>query len=68
MASVETAKESERGIVDMDTLKQTNAQLIQTLDEVMKIQKEGRIRRQAAETEMMRMENELKSKLLEIQK
>lgn len=68
MASVETAKESERGIVDMETLKQTNAQLIQTLDDVMKIQKEGRIRRQAAEEEMLRMENELKSKLLEIQK
>lgn len=68
MASVETAKESERGIVDMETVKQTNAQLIQTLDEVMKIQKEGRARRQAAETEMMQMENELKSKLLELQK
>ena len=68
MATVETARENERGIVDIETLKNTNAQLIQTLDDVMKIQKEGRIRRQAAEEEMLRMENELKSKLLEIQK
>lgn len=67
MASVETAKESERGIVDIETLKKTNADLIQTLDDVMKIQKEGRIKRQAAEAEMRRMENDLKSKLLEIQ-
>lgn len=67
MASVETAKESERGIVDMDTLKKTNADLIATLDDVMKIQKEGRQKRQAAEAEMARMENDLKNKLLEIQ-
>lgn len=66
MASVETAKESERGIVDLETLKQTNAELIQTLDDVMHIQKEGRARRQAAEAEMARMENDLKAKLLEI--
>ncbi len=66
MASVETAKESERGIVDLETLKQTNAELIQTLDDVMRIQKEGRARRQAAEAEMIRMENSLKEKLLEI--
>lgn len=68
MASVETAKESERGIVDLETLKQTNAELIQTLDDVMRIQKEGRAKRQAAETEMARMENDLKAKLLEIQR
>ncbi|MDO4274656.1 MAG: toxic anion resistance protein [Eubacteriales bacterium] len=67
MASVETAKESERGIVDIETLKKTNADLIQTLDDVMKIQREGRIKRQAAEVEMRRMESDLKSKLLEIQ-
>lgn len=67
MASVETAKESERGIVDMDTLKKTNADLIATLDDVMKIQKEGRQKRQAAEAEMARMESDLKNKLLEIQ-
>lgn len=66
MASVETAKESERGIVDMETLKRTNAELIQTLDDVMRIQKEGRARRQEAEAEMVRMENDLKTKLLEI--
>ena len=68
VASVETAKESERGIVDIETLKKTNADLIQTLDDVMRIQKEGRIKRQQAEVEMQRMEAELKSKLLEIRK
>lgn len=67
MASVETAKESERGIVDMETLKKTNADLIATLDDVLKIQKEGRAKRQAAEVEMARMENDLKNKLLELQ-
>ena len=67
MASVETAKESERGIVDMETLQKTNADLIQTLDDVMKIQREGREKRQAAEAEMLKMENDLKVKLLEIQ-
>ncbi len=66
MASVETAKEAERGIVDIETLKQTNAQLIQTLDEVMKIQEEGRTKRLAAEAEMAKMEDDLKVKLLEI--
>ena len=66
MASVETAKEAERGIVDIETLKQTNAQLIQTLDEVMKIQEDGRAKRLAAENEMAKMENDLKVKLLEI--
>ena len=66
LASVETAKEAERGIVDMETLKQTNATLIQTLDDVMKIQAEGRTQRLAAEQEMLRMENELKMKLLQI--
>ena len=67
MASVETARESERGVVDIETLKKTNAELIQTLDDVMKIQKEGREKRQAAEVEMRRMEGDLKRKLLEIQ-
>ena len=66
MASVETAKESERGIVDLETLKKTNADLISTLDDVLKIQREGREKRQAAELEMARMENDLKNKLLEI--
>ena len=66
MASVETAKEAERGIVDIETLKQTNAKLIQTLDDVMKIQAEGRTKRLAAEAEMARMENDLKGKLLQI--
>lgn len=66
MATVETAKESERGIVDLETLQKTNADLIQTLDDVMRIQMEGRQKRQAAEMEMHRMEEELKRKLLEI--
>lgn len=66
MATVETAKESERGIVDLETLQKTNADLIQTLDDVMRIQMEGRQKRQVAEMEMHRMEEELKRKLLEI--
>lgn len=66
MASVETAKEAERGIVDIETLKTTNAELIQTLDDVVKIQTEGRAKRLAAEAEMAKMENELKAKLLQI--
>lgn len=66
MASVETAKEAERGIVDIETLKHTNQELIATLDDVMRIQKEGREQRMLAEQEMARMENELKVKLLEI--
>lgn len=67
LASVETAKESERGIVDMETLKATNESLIATFDEVMKIQQEGRQKRREAEVEMLRLENELKSKLLQVQ-
>lgn len=66
MATVETARESERGVVDLETLQKTNADLIQTLDDVMRIQMEGRQKRQAAESEMRRMEGELKRKLLEI--
>ena len=66
MASVETAKEAERGIVDMETLKATNAKLIQTFDDVMKIQADGRAKRLAAEAEMLKMENDLKQKLLQI--
>ncbi len=66
MASVETAKEAERGIVDIETLKTTNAKLIQTLDDVMKIQADGRAKRLAAEQEMAKMENDLKAKLLQI--
>ena len=66
IAAVESAKESERGIVDMETLKNTNASLISTLDEVMKIQADGRAKRRAAEVEMQNMENELNRKLLEI--
>lgn len=66
MASVETAKEAERGIVDIETLKKTNQDLIATLDDVMKVQAEGRQKRLAAEAEMAKMEADLKNKLLEI--
>ena len=66
LASVETAREAERGIVDIETLKATNAKLIQTFDDVLKIQAEGRAKRLAAEHEMAKMENDLKYKLLEI--
>ena len=66
VASMETAKEAERGIVDIETLKKTNAELIQTLDDVMKIQRDGRAQRLAAEVEMAKMETELKNKLLQI--
>lgn len=68
IASVETAKESERGIVDMETLAATNQALITTFDEVMKIQEEGRQKRMEAEAKMQQMENELKNKLLEIRR
>ena len=64
MATIETAKESERGIVDIETITATNQTLISTLDEVMKIQEEGCIRRQNAEVELARIEGEMREKLL----
>ncbi|MCI7225619.1 TelA-like protein SA1238 [uncultured Clostridium sp.] len=67
-ATVSTAKASERGIVDIETLTQTNAELVKTFDEVLQIQSEGRQKRLQAEADMVRMENELKQKLLEIRK
>lgn len=66
MATIETAKESERGIVDMETLKITNESLITTLDEVLRIQTEGKQKRKEAEVELNRMEAELKNKLLNL--
>lgn len=66
MATIETAKESERGIVDMETLKKTNESLITTLDEVLRIQTEGKQKRKEAEIELNRMEAELKDKLLNL--
>lgn len=66
MATIETAKESERGIVDMETLKYTNASLITTLDEVVRIQAEGKEKRRVAEAELRKLESELKEKLLNI--
>ena len=66
MATVETARESERGVVDLETLKKTNETLISTFDEVMNIQREGREKRRAAEAEIYRLEGELKEKLLQI--
>ena len=68
MATIESARESERGIVDIETLKKTNESLISTFDEVMNIQREGREKRRAAEAEIYRLEGELKEKLLQIQK
>lgn len=65
-ATIEVAKESERGIVDLETLKTTNASLISTLDEVMQIQEQGKQKRREAEAEIGRLEVELKNKLLEI--
>ena len=66
MATIDAAKESERGIVDIETLKHTNENLISTFDEIMNIQKEGHQQRMEAEAEMNRLEEELKKKLLEI--
>ncbi len=66
MATIETAKEAERSVVDIETLKTTNENLISTLDEVMKIQSEGKAKRQAAEVELGRIEGELKQKLMEL--
>lgn len=68
MATIETEKESQRGIVDIETLQKTNENLISTFDEVMRIQAEGREKRAAAEEQMQKMENELKAKLLEVRK
>lgn len=65
--SVDVARESERGIVDLETLKKTNEELIRTLDEVRQIQDEGRARRMQAEDELARIEGELKRKLLDMQ-
>lgn len=67
LATVEAAKESERGVVDIETLQKTNESLISTFDEVMAIQREGREKRRAAEAEIYRLEGELKQKLLQIQ-
>ncbi len=66
MATIETAKESERGIVDIETLRVTNESLITTLDEVMRIQTEGKQKRKEAELELNRIEDELKKKLLRL--
>ena len=65
MATVESAKEAERGIVDIETLKQTNQQLISTMDEVLAIQQQGREKRKAAEAELATIEDELRKKMLE---
>ena len=68
LASVETAKELERGVVDVETLTTTNEMLISTIDDVMKIQNEGRAKRREAEVQLTKLENDLKAKLLEINK
>ena len=66
MATVESVKESERGIVDMETLRHTNEALISTLDEVMAIQEDGRAKRLAAEQELADIENQLRDKMLQL--
>ena len=66
LGTIETAKESQRGVVDIETLQQTNKSLIETLDELNKIQSEGRAKRAAAEQELNRIEDELKAKMMEI--
>ena len=66
MSTIGTAKESERGIVDIETLQATNQSLIETLNEVRRIQAEGADRRRAAESELVRIETELKEKLLDL--
>ena len=68
MATVESAREAERGIVDIETLKQTNQQLISTMDEVLAIQQQGREKRKAAEAELASIEDELRKKILEVRK
>ena len=66
VATLETARESERGIVDIETLKTTNQTLISTLDEVLKIQQEGREKRRNAEVELQKLESDMRNKLLEL--
>ena len=66
IATIETAKETQRGIVDIETLTATNQTLISTLDEVMKIQEDGRAKRKSAEAELGRIENEMRQKLLSV--
>ena len=66
MGSVEIAKESERGIIDIETLTETNQKLIQTMDEVLEIQKTGRQKRKDAEKELVNIENQLRQKMLEM--
>ncbi|MEE3494466.1 MAG: toxic anion resistance protein, partial [Butyrivibrio sp.] len=68
VATIESAKEAERGIVDIETLKHTNESLISTLDEVLKIQTEGKAKRREAEVELAQIENQLKDKLLQAAK
>lgn len=66
MGSIEVARESERGVIDIETLVQTNQTLISTMDEVLAIQQQGREKRRAAEAELHAIENQLKTKLLEM--
>ncbi|QII82596.1 toxic anion resistance protein [Jeotgalibaca arthritidis] len=68
ISAIETAKENERGVIDIETLEQTQKDLVETLQETLKIQQEGRIKRREAETELSHMENELRDHLLSLQK
>ena len=65
-ATIDTAKESERGIIDIETLTETNQKLIETLDEVKRIQEEGREKRAQAQVELRKIENELNKKLTDV--
>ena len=68
MGTIQTAREAERSVVDIETLQHTNEQLISTLDEVLNIQREGAEKRRAAEVELGRIEGELRAKLMELRK
>ena len=68
MGTIETAREAERSVVDIETLQHTNQQLISTLDEVLAIQRDGAQKRKAAEAELGRIEGELRAKLMELHK
>ena len=66
--TVDIRRESERGIVDIETLRQTNGILIDTMNEILKIQQEGREQRRQAQAQLAQMEQQMKEKLLEISK
>ena len=68
ISAIETARENERGVIDIETLEKTQQDLVETLQETLKIQQEGRTKRHEAERELSAMEGELRTQLLELQK